>query len=150
MEANERGKKPRKCKVLELRITTERLVCECITCGILFISCLSIAFGGTIDFNTRWTLLTLSAATVTTIIQFHQEGQWVYRDKWCFSLPVYVFSIIALLLATSFITPSLVPFFESRIVVVAYSMTLAVRQGLYVKLIWDIFNENVVEDGGKK
>lgn len=87
------------------------------------------------------TLFTLCITTVSTLIQFQDEGRWQHSGNIFFNAPIVIFSLIGAFIIASSFTPSLVPIIQSKWFAVVVSGAVMVRQFMHIRMLFAFFKE---------
>lgn len=118
------------------RVTIEFVVAFCHT-----VSFASILLTKDVSNDIRWTLLTLCITTFSTLVQFQNEGKWRFSGNMIFKIPFWGILGMIVLIFTSYVVPALSVVTEHKLFAVLVSATVAVRQMIHAKMIFDIFQK---------
>ena len=124
-----------------LRVSIEFVVAFC-----HLISFLMIIFSKSLAEDICWTLLTLCITTLSTIIQFQNEGQWKFSGNIFFKFPFWGILGIIVLIVASYIIPELSVITEHKAFAIVVSLIVTIRQIMHAIMIFNIFQNKKKEE----
>lgn len=87
------------------------------------------------------TLFTLCITTVSTLIQFQDEGRWQHSGNIFFNAPIVIFSLLGAFIIASSFTPTLIPVIQNKWFAVVVSGSVMVRQFMHIRMLFSFFKE---------
>ena len=122
--------------VNEVRLAVEAGVGLC-----HFINFINIIGTPTMSEGISLTLLTLCITTVSTLVQFQDEGRWQYSGNIFFNTPIVVFGLLGAFIIASSFTPALIPIIQNKWFAVVVSGAVTLRQFMHIKMLFAFFKE---------